>query len=170
MVLPGVRRFALRKACHSVMDWLETFAMSEPTLGRNAIREFVTCCNTTETSFQALSGDEDGRDEVKQFVRLGPLPDSSADEAVIQAHETALAAITGPLTEEEAQALVVCWSCPSRCAASRSHPASPVGPDDCFGLAWTLLHLLETAPHHPLDSKPDGDTNPWLRTLWDRAH
>ena len=93
------------------------------------------------------------RDEVKQFVGLGPLPDSSADEVAIQTYEDALATITAPVSNEEARALLGCF-----------------GSDDCFGLAWTLLHLLETAPNHPLDAKPPGGANPWLTTLWERAH
>jgi hypothetical protein len=93
------------------------------------------------------------RDEVKQLVALGRLPDSSADETTIQVHEDALAAIRGPLSDEEARAVLACF-----------------GSDDCFGLAWTLVHLVETAPNHPLDSRPSSDANPWLETLWERAH
>jgi hypothetical protein len=93
------------------------------------------------------------RAEVKHMADLGPLPDSSAHEAVIQAHEDALAAMAEPLTAEEARALLACF-----------------GQEDCFGLAWTLLHLLETAPDPPLDAKPGADANPWLHMLWKRAH
>jgi hypothetical protein len=37
--------------------------------------------------------------------------------------------ITKPVSDEEAQALL-----------------DPFGPDDCFGMAWTVLHMIETAP------------------------
>ncbi|KAB2911432.1 MAG: hypothetical protein F9K40_00820 [Kofleriaceae bacterium] len=90
---------------------------------------------------------------MRTFVALGPLPDSSADEAVIRAHEEALAAMGGRVNDDEARALLVCF-----------------GPDECFGLAWTLLHLVETASVHPLIAKPDDDSNPWLQLLWQRAH
>jgi hypothetical protein len=93
------------------------------------------------------------RDEVRQLVALGPLPDAAAEEAVIDQHEQALARVVSPVSIDEARALVGCF-----------------GPDDCFGLAWTLVHLIESAPQLPLDSEPDPGANEWLRTLWDRAH
>ena len=95
------------------------------------------------------------RDAVREFARLGPLPaedDSSEDaERKIDEAERGLLAITRPVTDDEAALLVRCF-----------------GPDNCFGLAWTLLHLVETAPSLPVSSPPPEDANPWLRRLWRR--
>ncbi|MEU0382903.1 hypothetical protein [Streptomyces chartreusis] len=48
---------------------------------------------------------------------------------VISETQRLLERIPKPVTDDEAQAL-----------------ATLFGPDNCFGLAWTLLHLIETAP------------------------
>lgn len=51
--------------------------------------------------------------------------------------------VTRPLTEEEAVALLVCF-----------------GPDDAFGLAWTLLHLIEATPGGvPIAAMPQPSDN-----------
>ena len=42
------------------------------------------------------------------------------------------------------------------------------GPDDCFGAAWTLLHLIETAPNWPQEPLEDNG-NEWLQMLNRRA-
>ena len=39
--------------------------------------------------------------------------------------------------------------------------------DDCFGLAWTLLHLIETAPE-AIDRLPAGQ-NEWIDRIRDTA-
>lgn len=64
---------------------------------------------------------------------------------------TQLEAITKPVTGEEAAALVSC-----------------LGPDDCYGVAWTLLHLIETGPNPALNAKPAPDANEWHHRLCDR--
>ncbi|MER6997099.1 hypothetical protein [Streptomyces sp. NPDC000410] len=56
------------------------------------------------------------------------------------------------MTAEEATALVACF-----------------GPDDCYGVAWTLLHLIETGPNPVLTTRPPQDGNEWHLGLWQRA-
>ncbi|GGQ18034.1 hypothetical protein GCM10010215_48610 [Streptomyces virginiae] len=63
------------------------------------------------------------------FVADGPLPDWDASEEEIDRRERQLTVISGPVTSEEAAALAACF-----------------GPDDCYGIAWMLVHLIETAP------------------------
>lgn len=102
------------------------------------------------------------RNEVRDFVALGPLPDSSADVEVIETHGQALEKISRPISNDEARALFVCF-----------------GPDDCFGLAWSLVHLIETAPDWPLDLMPEPfiesasesatDDWEWHKLLWIRV-
>ena len=43
------------------------------------------------------------------------------------------------------------------------------GPDDCFGLAWTLVHLIETAPDWPLYDHLTNLNNEWIVRLKTRA-
>lgn len=94
------------------------------------------------------------RDTVAEFVKLGPLPDSAAPEETIFKHEELLLKIQAPVTDEEASQLISCF-----------------GPDDCYGLAWTLLHLIESAPGEgPLREKPPASANKWVQLLWARAH
>ncbi len=76
------------------------------------------------------------QDAVPNFVRLGPLPGSSAaTEEVLAKRVTALNAISFPITDEESLVLAECF-----------------GPDECFGVAGTLLQLVETAHGSPSET------------------
>jgi hypothetical protein len=68
------------------------------------------------------------RNEVRQFMNLGPLPGSNAAVGVIAQHQSALQQISSPVTDEAARELTHLF-----------------GPDECYGLAWTLLHLIESS-------------------------
>ncbi|HET6355112.1 hypothetical protein [Streptomyces sp.] len=92
------------------------------------------------------------RPEVQAFVEGGPLPDWDASEEDIDRRVAQLDAISKPVTAEEARALVDCF-----------------GPDDCYGVAWTLMHLIETGPNPVLTTQPAADANEWHRRLYDRA-
>jgi hypothetical protein len=46
--------------------------------------------------------------------------------------------------------------------------ATAFGPDECFGLAWTLLHLIETAPSPVVRQQPPEGASEWIRLIWDR--
>jgi hypothetical protein len=92
------------------------------------------------------------RDEVRRLIELGPLPDESAPLEAFQRVEKALHAITPPPSPEEARALVRLF-----------------GPDDCYGMAWTLLHLVEKTPGWPLWDCLDDTSNEWIQDLRDRA-
>jgi hypothetical protein len=90
---------------------------------------------------------------ISALLGLGPLP-SSAVVAVstMQAFEDQLSKVRTPITDEEACALVQLF-----------------GPDDCFGLAWTVLHLIETAPGWPVESALNGLEGEWIERLRERA-
>ena len=92
------------------------------------------------------------RSEVQSFIADGPLPDWDASEEEIDRRCQQLDAITTPVTAAEAQALANCF-----------------GPDDCYGVAWTLLHLIETGPNPVLTPTPAPDDNEWRHRLWNRA-
>lgn len=94
------------------------------------------------------------RKEVQAFVSSGPLPDSSASEGTIAERQDQLRQISRPVTSEEAALLMTAF-----------------GTDDCFGLSWQLLHLVESTPGGvPMGCKPSEADNEWLRRLWDRSH
>lgn len=67
---------------------------------------------------------------VRTLESLGPLPsEDDASEQILEQWEAALNAIQTPINDEEA--VILCGL---------------FGPDDGYGLAWTLLHTVETAP------------------------
>lgn len=93
------------------------------------------------------------RPEVIEFLALGPLPTSrDADEAHLTRLTETLARIAAPVSEEEAVLL-----------------AASFGPDECFGLSWTLIHLIESAPGGaPIGRIPASD-NEWIQLLRERS-
>ncbi len=92
------------------------------------------------------------RKAVHDFIMLGPLPPSRlATEAGLDERVAALKAIEVPVTDEESVALAECF-----------------GPDECFGVAWSLLHLIETAPGHPRPAVSSFNRSEWLRMVWKR--
>ena len=92
------------------------------------------------------------RRTVRDFLAAGPLPgEDQPIEAITRAQEL-LMRIEAPVTSEEASALL-----------------DGFGPDDCYGLAWTLLHLIETAPGAQAPDYPAGADNLWIQTLRRRA-
>lgn len=81
------------------------------------------------------------RESVDNFLALGPLPSERATPAQVKRHQEALETIAGPVSLVEANAL-----------------AEMFGPDDCFGLSWTLVHLIETAPDWTTEGRiPEGE-------------
>lgn len=66
---------------------------------------------------------------VSDLVALGPMPDENAEADTIDAWSDLLDSIQDPLSNEEAAALARCFP-----------------PDLGYGVGWTLLHLVETAP------------------------
>ncbi|MER6272519.1 hypothetical protein ACFY0B_39535 [Streptomyces sp. NPDC001797] len=92
------------------------------------------------------------RPEVQTFVADGPLPNRDADEEEIDRRVAQLDTISAPVTPGEAHALAGCF-----------------GPDDCYGVAWSLLHLIETSPGLVPRVTPTGtDADDWHHTLWNR--
>ncbi len=91
--------------------------------------------------------------EVQRLRAMGALPsEQQASVEQLKAYQDLLQAIKAPVTDEEAGELVGLFA----------------GPDTCFGLAWTVLHLVESAPGWPIASCLFGKSE-WLQTLRDRA-
>ena len=90
---------------------------------------------------------------ISALLGLGPLPSSAAVTAsMARTFEEHLQKVEMPVTDEEACELVKLF-----------------GPDDCFGLAWTLLHLIETAPGWPVETALDGREGEWIDRLRERV-
>ena len=93
------------------------------------------------------------RKEVQELVNMGPLPDcETVADAQLKTYESLLSRVIPPVSNEEARGLVRLF-----------------GPDDCYGLAWTLLHLIESAPGWPLHDCLKETGNEWTERLRLRA-
>ena len=89
------------------------------------------------------------RQEVLELCRLGAFPSSRAvNHASIERQTYLLVSIERPVSDDEARALIKLF-----------------GPDDYYGLAWTLLHLIESAPHWPLADCLENADNEWIQRL-----
>jgi|SRR5579872_956357 len=94
------------------------------------------------------------RPAVEALICKGVLPPSTASVQDITDWQEAVEKIEPPLSDEEAAALSTLF---------------PAEDDDCFELAWTLIHLVETAPHWPLVQCLNDHSNPWITYLRERA-
>jgi hypothetical protein len=91
------------------------------------------------------------RREVSEFAGLGRLPSEDASAEIIAGHQAALEKISRPVNSDEAKVLMTCF---------------PATDEDCYGLAWSLLHLIETA-REALELPETRPTEPWVALLWD---
>src|SRR3546814_20646861 len=91
------------------------------------------------------------RSEIFNLIDLGPLPSEAGSVTDVARRQTLIQSIAPPLTLAEATAL-----------------AGVLGPDICFGLAWTVVHLIESAPGWSVERVPSG-SSPLLDTLRGRA-
>jgi hypothetical protein len=93
------------------------------------------------------------RPEVCRLVQLGRFPpEHGASVLRIAEHQDALGAIEAPLSDAEARALVALF-----------------GSDNCYGLSWSLLHLIESSPNWPLWDALEDQTNEWVVRLRERS-
>jgi len=94
------------------------------------------------------------RNTVEELVRLGPLPaeDANVDESVFGQYEELLLSLRPTVDDEEALALLPIF-----------------GLDGCYGMAWTLVHLIESAPGWPLPELANQPDNEWISKLRKRA-
>jgi hypothetical protein len=86
---------------------------------------------------------------VDELVKIGQFPsEKDAEVDLLKRIQNLLERIEQPVDDDEARAL-----------------ATLFGPDDCFGLAWALLHAVETAPGWPLQDVLSGARNEWIDIL-----
>ena len=93
------------------------------------------------------------RREVQDLIDAGPFPpeDQATEEQLVTIQQR-LERIPRPVTDDEARALTTAF-----------------GPDNCYGLSWTLLHLIETAPGTPTADPTLDRDDEWTRLLADRT-
>jgi len=96
------------------------------------------------------------RNEVEELSRMGPPPSEEESirnpSPILEKYQQLLQSIEKPVTDEEASVLTGIF-----------------GIDGCFGMGWTLLHLIETAPNWPIEECLDNSGNEWIDMLRDRA-
>jgi hypothetical protein len=90
------------------------------------------------------------RTQIKELLTLGVLPDSRSSVELIQRFDELLRGISPPVTHDEARALVRLFR---------------KDEDETFGLAWTVRHLVETAPHWPLEDCLRDTESYWINHL-----
>ena len=88
-----------------------------------------------------------------ELKKLGSLPSSENPELdMLTKYQELITSINPPIDNEETIVLLDLF-----------------GSDDCFGLAWTLVHLIETAPDWPLYERLTNMDNEWIVRLKTRA-
>jgi hypothetical protein len=90
------------------------------------------------------------RIEIVELANLGQLPSSSSQVERIMNWQAILEAIVPPVSNDEAAVLA---------------ELLPSTEDDCFGLAWSLVHLIESSPGWPIPSCLDRHGHPWIEIL-----
>lgn len=93
------------------------------------------------------------RYSIRQLAQLGPLPNEQSSEEIIDQYEKIFEQIQMPVTDDEARLLCTLF-----------------GSDDLYGAAWTLLHLIESAPNWPLAECLTDSTNEWIKRLQRRVN
>lgn len=91
------------------------------------------------------------RQEVRDLAHVGRLPSESATVEEVERAQRLLESVTAPVSDDEAQLLI-----------------SLFGPDNCFGLSWTLLHLIETAPSALAADYSTNADNGWVQLMMKR--
>jgi hypothetical protein len=89
-------------------------------------------------------------------MSMGAMPDDTVDigEAELSNWNAAIVALPVPLTDDEAIGLLNCF---------------PADDGLVFGVAWSLLHAVETAPYGPHLLSQLDQRSPWRAILWERA-
>ena len=73
------------------------------------------------------------RKDIDDLLNSSPLPSSEeATESQLKEIHRVIELIAEPVTDDDAIILL-----------------DSFGPDECFGLAWPLIHLIETSPNWP---------------------
>ena len=96
---------------------------------------------------------------VQELIQLGPMPtdvEAEVDSTRVArwAHLLGQLVAEGGISDDEARSLADLF---------------PSDDSDSFGLAWTLVHLVESAPSWPIREAVDRSSGPWAEILAQRA-
>lgn len=93
------------------------------------------------------------RSQIAELAALGTFPhELDATVVDVSNREELLRQIVPPVAEDEARTLLPLF-----------------GEDDFWGLAWSLVHLIETAPGWPYWDAIDDESNRWHVMLKKRS-
>ena len=93
------------------------------------------------------------RPEVVHLLVLGTLPlEDAATTEILREIQSRYQSIARPVSDDEAKALVKMFNV-----------------DGCFGLASSLMHLIETSPNWPIAECLANAGNEWVVKLRQRA-
>ena len=98
------------------------------------------------------------RKEVIELGKLGPLPETGRAvrenlQELVNQYEKLIMSIKNPVSNDEARIL-----------------SKLFGTDDCFGLVWPLIGLIESAPDWPLQECLGDTSNEWIQVLKQRTN
>ena len=90
---------------------------------------------------------------IEKLKKLGPMPSEySVDVEVVNKYEGLIHQIRTPLKDSEVEILIGLF-----------------GPDSFYGLAWTVVSLIETAPNWIMKVSRINSENEWVQILKSRA-
>lgn len=91
--------------------------------------------------------------QITELLALGGLPpEKTVTVDQLEKIESLVVSIVKPLSNVEAEALVTVF-----------------GDDGCYGIAKSVMLLIETAPEWPIESCLANVHNVWVKTLAERA-
>lgn len=93
------------------------------------------------------------RDDVRRLVALGHVPREGDSEDYWEEFEARLHSVTRPITEDEAEALLTLFNVEEE--------------EDGRGLAWTLIHLIESSGM--MMREPGPKDGAWQNLLRERV-
>jgi hypothetical protein len=89
------------------------------------------------------------REEVVKLIQLGSFPnETSATPEIIDQYADLIDKISPPVSLDEAKSLLTLF-----------------GTDTFFGLAWSLVHLIETCPEWSAKALANVENNMWGNIL-----
>lgn len=92
------------------------------------------------------------QESVRALELLGPLPsEDDATDEILRGWEALLKRVHVPISNDDALVL-----------------AGLFGPDLCYGLGWSLLHIVETAPNWPVEGATDRMPQEWSERVMTR--
>ena len=90
---------------------------------------------------------------VDKLVDVGRLPASDrVDKDYLESFQALLREIDGDLDKSDSIRIL-----------------QLLGPDDCFGLAWSIVHIAENCSEWPFFSEMSGVDPGWVRILEERS-